>query len=147
MSSVDTSALKALAESASNKKYYEQSGVDKGLLERFENPFVTQNRCDAQGVVEIRAPEFTSLCPLTGQPDFATIVVEYQPDQWCVESKAWKLYLGSFRHQGEFHEACVNRMMNDLVELLDPTWIKVTGEFTPRGGISFWPTAYWEKDE
>jgi len=138
--------LKALGNSAINKPFYEKVGVEKEVLERFPNPFKVINPSKCTGTVKIEAPEFTSLCPLTGQPDFATILVEYQPDQWCVESKAWKLYLGSFRHQGEFHESCVNRMCNDLVELLHPHWIKVTGKFTPRGGISFHPTAEWSKN-
>lgn len=137
--------LKALGNSAVNKPLYEKEGVDKTLLEKFPSPFKTINPSGCSGTVEITAPEFTSLCPLTGQPDFATIVVEYEPDEFCVESKAWKLYLGSFRHQGEFHEACVNRICNDLVELLQPNWITVVGQFTPRGGISFWPTASWAK--
>jgi len=137
--------LQALGNSAVNKPLYEKQGVDKTLLERFPNPFVVSNPSGCTGTVTITAPEFTSLCPLTGQPDFATIVVEYQPDQFCVESKALKLYLGSFRHQGEFHESCIARMCNDLVELLAPNWIKVTGQFTPRGGIAFWPVAKWQK--
>lgn len=137
--------LKALGNSAVNKELYEQPGVDKELLERFPNPFRIANPSCSSGTVLITAPEFTSLCPLTGQPDFAVIEVEYEPDEWCVESKSWKLYLGSFRHQGEFHEACVNRMMNDLVALLSPRSIRVTGKFTPRGGIAFWPTSTWSK--
>jgi len=139
--------LKALGNSAVNKPLYSQQGVNKDFLERFPNPFKVSNPCGSGGTVKIVAPEFTSLCPLTGQPDFAQIVVEYEPDDWCIESKSWKLYLGSFRHQGEFHESCVNRMTNDLVELLNPKWIKVRGEFTPRGGIAFWPTASWSKEQ
>jgi 7-cyano-7-deazaguanine reductase len=135
--------LQALGNSAVNKPLYEKQGVDKSVLERFPSPFAVSNPSGCAGTVTITAPEFTSLCPLTGQPDFATIVVEYIPRKWCVESKAWKLYLGSFRSQGEFHESCVNRMCNDLIELLDPEWIKVTGQFTPRGGIAFWPEAEW----
>lgn len=137
--------LKALGNSAVNKELYEQPEVDNKLLERFPNPFRIANPTCATGTVLITAPEFTSLCPLTGQPDFAVIEVEYEPDEWCVESKSWKLYLGSFRHQGEFHESCVNRMMTDLVNLLSPRSIRVTGKFTPRGGIAFWPTATWSK--
>lgn len=138
--------LKALAVSAvNNNGMYARDSVDKTLLERFLNPFSVNNPCGATGNVKIISPEFTSLCPLTGQPDFATIVVEYIPDKWCVESKSWKLYLNSFRSQGEFHEACVNRIMNDLVELLNPIYIKVIGKFTPRGGIAFHPTAEWDK--
>jgi 7-cyano-7-deazaguanine reductase len=138
--------LKALGNSAINKPLYEKEGVDKSVLERFPSPFSVSNLNGCAGTVTITAPEFTSLCPLTGQPDFASIIVEYIPDKWCVESKAWKLYLGSFRNQGEFHESCVNRMCNDLVDLLQPNYIKVTGQFTPRGGIAFWPTATWRKD-
>lgn len=139
------SGLTALGNSVVNKPLYERKEVDKSLLEKFPSPFRVNNKSGCDGTVTITAPEFTSLCPLTGQPDFATIIVEYVPDEWCVESKSWKLYLGSFRHQGEFHESCINRMCNDLVELLDPQWIKVTGQFTPRGGIAFWPVAEWGK--
>jgi len=75
-------------------------------------------------------------------------VVEYQPREWCVESKAWKLFLGSFRQTGEFHEACVTRIAQALVDLLQPEYLKVEGQFTPRGGIPFWPTfEYWHNAE
>lgn len=137
--------LKALGNSAVNQYLYRQEEVNAKLLERFPNPYHIHNRNAVGATILIEAPEFTSLCPITSQPDFAKIVVEYEPDEFCVESKSWKLYLGSFRHQGEFHEACVNRMINDLVDLLSPKRIRVTGEFTPRGGISFWPTATWSK--
>lgn len=137
--------LTALGNSAVNTPLYEQSGVNKDLLEKFPNPYKVDNRNRVSGSVNIVAPEVTSLCPLTKQPDFATIVIDYVPDQFCVESKSLKLYLGSFRHQGEFHEACVNRICNDLVELLSPELITVQGKFTPRGGIAFWPTASWAK--
>lgn len=121
---------------------YTYSEPDKGLLETFTNPFATTaNRNNVAGHLTIRCPEFTCLCPKTGQPDFATIHIEYIPNQLCVESKSLKLYLGSFRMHGEFHEACVNRICNDLADLLDPDWLQVRGEFTPRGGIPFWPTA------
>jgi len=138
--------LTALGNSAVNKPLYEKEGADKTVLERFHSPFKISNPSACKGTLLITAPEFTSLCPLTGQPDFATIVLEYEPDDFCVESKSWKLYLTSFRNQGEFHESCVNRMCNDLIDLLQPKWIKVTGQFTPRGGIPFWPTAEWRKD-
>ena len=140
--------LKALGSSAVNKELYTQKdGANKALLERFRNPHSLDeaNPAETRGTVTITAPEFTSLCPLTGQPDFATIVINYQPDQWNVESKSLKLYYGSFRNQGEFHESFVNRICNDLVELLQPNWIEVVGQFTPRGGIAFWPTATWSK--
>ena len=122
----------------SNKTEYRYEHADPKLLERFPNPM--NNGPKAEGTVRITAPEFTSLCPKTGQPDFAKIVIEYTPHEHCVESKSLKLYLGSYRNFGEFHEACVRRMVNDLVKLLDPTYLKITGEFTPRGGIPFWPT-------
>jgi 7-cyano-7-deazaguanine reductase len=134
----DTSGLKALG-SQGTKYAYE--GADKTLLESFPNPMlrITEEHPVVDSMIEITAPEFTSLCPLTGQPDFATIVVEYEPRDLCVESKAFKLYLGSFRNTGEFHEACVARIHNDLWELLNPLYLKVQGQFTPRGGIKFWP--------
>lgn len=83
--------------------------------------------------VKFNCPEFTSLCPLTQRPDFATIYISYIPDKKLVESKSLKLYLFSFRNHGDFHEDCVNIIMNDLIELLDPRYIEVWGKFTPRG--------------
>lgn len=141
-----TDGLVALAQNTNYSDYFSK-GVRKDLLERFPNPFadMSLNRRGVTGDIEISVPEFTSLCPLTGQPDFATIKIEYQPDQFCVESKSLKLYLMSFRMVGEFHEACVNRIANDLVELLEPDFLQVTGEFTPRGGIPFWPRATYTK--
>lgn len=89
--------------------------------------------------VKFNCPEFTSLCPITGQPDFATIYISYIPEKKLVESKSLKLYLFSFRNHGDFHEDCVNIIMNDLIKLLDPRYIEVWGKFTPRGGISIDP--------
>ncbi|MCQ2375165.1 MAG: preQ(1) synthase [Salinivirgaceae bacterium] len=89
--------------------------------------------------VRFNCPEFTSLCPITGQPDFAEIVIKYIPDQKMVESKSLKLYLFSFRNHGDFHEDCVNIIMKDLIKLMDPKYIEVIGLFTPRGGISIYP--------
>lgn len=86
-------------------------------------------------LVTFETSEFTCVCPLTGQPDFATICVAYVPDQKIVESKSFKLYLWSYREEGAFHEHVINKMLDDLVETLDPHWIKVTGIFNPRGGI------------
>jgi 7-cyano-7-deazaguanine reductase len=106
-------------------------------LETFPNPFL--HEASFTGSINIVAPEFTSLCPKTGQPDFAKIIIDYIPGQVCVESKSLKLYLGTFRMHGEFHEACVQRICSDLVKVLKPKWIRVKGEFTPRGGIPFWP--------
>jgi 7-cyano-7-deazaguanine reductase len=89
--------------------------------------------------VQFNCPEFTSLCPITGQPDFATIRIDYIPAVKMVESKSLKLYLFSFRNHGAFHEDCVNIILNDLVTLMQPKYIEVTGIFTPRGGISIYP--------
>jgi 7-cyano-7-deazaguanine reductase len=86
-------------------------------------------------LVSLETSEFTCLCPKTGQPDFATIRVQYVPDQKVVESKSFKLYLWSYRNEGAFHEHVVNRILDDLVALLDPHWMKVTGAFNIRGGI------------
>lgn len=115
--------------------------ADKRLLESFPNPMkgVPGDALIVLGGYD-DPKEFTSLCPKTSQPDFARIVVEYAPRDKCVESKSWKLYLGSYRNAQEFHEACVARILRDLVELLDPDFIRVTGEFTPRGGISINPS-------
>ena len=89
--------------------------------------------------VKFNCPEFTSLCPITGQPDFAAITISYVPEEKMVESKSLKLYLYSFRNHGDFHEDCVNIVMKDLIRLLQPKYIEVTGLFTPRGGISIHP--------
>jgi len=86
-------------------------------------------------LVRLESSEFTCMCPLTGQPDFATIHVDYIPDQKIVESKSFKLYLWSYRNEGVFHEHVTNVILDDLVAALDPHWIKVTGEFAVRGGV------------
>ena len=130
--------LKALG---SGSTHYAYDKPDSCLLETFPNPHVPSNDM----TVEIKAPEFTSLCPKTGQPDFATIMIKYIPRERCVESKSLKLYLGSFRNHGEFHESCVSRISRDLIDLMDPEMLIVQGQFTPRGGISFWPTATYQK--
>ena len=128
---------------------YRYDQPDAALLERFPNPFARGelNPAGVTGTLNISCPEFTSLCPVTGQPDFATIVIDMEPDQWCVESKSLKLYLGSFRMHGEFHEACVCRIANDLVALLQPRWLRVEGRFTPRGGIPLWPKAEYSRPD
>lgn len=92
-------------------------------------------------LVTFTCPEFTSLCPKTGQPDFAKIIINYIPRERMVESKSLKLYLFSFRNHGDFHEDCINIILNDLVKLMDPKYIEVKGIFTPRGGISIYPFA------
>ena len=98
-------------------------------------------------LVTFTCPEFTSLCPMTGQPDFARILITYIPRERMVESKSLKLYLFSFRNHGDFHEDCVNIILNDLVALMDPRYIEVKGIFTPRGGIAIHPFANWGDDE
>ena len=106
------------------------------VLETFEN-----KHPDNDYWVRFNCPEFTSVCPITGQPDFAEIRISYIPDKRMVESKSLKLYLFSFRNHGDFHEDCVNIIMKDLVRLMDPKYLEVRGIFTPRGGISIWPYA------
>jgi 7-cyano-7-deazaguanine reductase len=94
-------------------------------------------------LVRFTCPEFTSLCPITGQPDFAHIVIDYIPEQWLVESKALKLFLHSFRNHGGFHEACTMMIADRLVDFLSPTWLRIGAYWYPRGGIPidiFWQT-------
>jgi 7-cyano-7-deazaguanine reductase len=104
------------------------------VLEAFDNKHPNNDYW-----VKLNCPEFTSLCPITGQPDFATIEIAYIPDKRMVESKSLKLYLFSFRNHGDFHEDCVNIIMKDLIQLMSPKYIEVRGLFTPRGGISICP--------
>ena len=110
------------------------------VLEWFPN-----KHTDNDYFVKFNCPEFTSLCPMTGQPDFATIYISYVPDEKLVESKSLKLYLFSFRNHGDFHEDCVNIIMKDLKKLLSPKYIEVWGCFTVRGGISIDPYCNWGK--
>jgi len=106
------------------------------VLETFENRHPENDYW-----VRFNCPEFTTLCPITGQPDFAEIRISYIPDRRMVESKSLKLYLFSFRSHGDFHEDVVNTIMKDLRALMNPKYIEVTGLFTPRGGISIYPYA------
>lgn len=106
------------------------------VLETFDN-----RHRDHDYWVRFNCPEFTSLCPITGQPDFAEIRISYIPDVKMVESKSLKIYLFSFRNHGAFHEDCVNIIMEGLIRLMQPKYIEVTGYFTPRGGISIYPYA------
>ena len=110
------------------------------VLETFEN-----KHPDNDYWVKFNCPEFTSLCPITGQPDFATIYISYVPDIKMVESKSLKLYLFSFRNHGDFHEDVVNIIMKDLIRLMEPRYIEVWGKFLPRGGISIDPYANYGK--
>ncbi len=117
-----------------NQKTVYKSDYAPEVLETFVN-----KHPDNDYFVQFNCPEFTSLCPITGQPDFATIYISYVPGERMVESKSLKLYLFSFRNHGDFHEDCVNVIMKDLIKLMDPKYIEVLGEFTPRGGISIYP--------
>lgn len=112
------------------------------VLETFENRHPENDYW-----VKFNCPEFTSLCPITGQPDFAAIYISYIPDVKMVESKSLKLYLFSFRNHGGFHEDCVNIIMKDLNKLMEPRYIEVWGKFTPRGGISIDPYCNYGKPE
>lgn len=117
-----------------------KSEYNSKILEKFKN-LHTEN----DYFVKFNCPEFTSLCPQTGQPDFATIYINYVPDELMVESKSLKLYLFSFRNHGDFHEDCINTIMKDLNELLEPKYIEVWGKFLPRGGISIDPYVNYGK--
>ena len=113
---------------------------DPSVLESFNNKHPQNDY-----FVKFNCPEFTSLCPITGQPDFANILLSYVPDQTLVESKSLKLYLFSFRNHGDFHEDVVNIIMKDLIQLMDPKYIEVWGKFLPRGGLSIDPYCNYGK--
>ncbi|MCO6049726.1 preQ(1) synthase [Mesorhizobium sp. RP14(2022)] len=123
---------------------------EEAVLERVPNPHP-----DTNYVARFTVPEFTSLCPVTGQPDFAHLVIDYVPDQWLVESKSLKLYLFSFRNHGAFHEDCTVAVGKRLVDLLGPRWLRIGGYWYPRGGIPidvFWqtgtlPDGTWAPDQ
>ena len=111
---------------------------DAAVLERVASPHP-----DTDYVARFTVPEFTSLCPVTGQPDFALLVIDYVPDSWLVESKSLKLYMGSFRNHGAFHEDCTVGIGKRLVALLAPRFLRIGGYWYPRGGIPidvFWQT-------
>ena len=127
--------LKLLGKKTEYKSDYAPEVLETFVNRHMENDYFVKLNC----------PEFTSLCPLTGQPDFATIYISYIPDELMVESKSLKLYLFSFRNHGDFHEDCVNKIMKDLVSLMNPRYIEVWGKFTPRGGISIDPYCNWGK--
>ena len=107
--------------------------------------FINKHR-DVDYMVTFDAYEFTSLCPKTGQPDFANIYISYIPDEKMVESKSLKLYLFSFRNHGDFHEDCINIIMKDLVKLMNPKYLEVYGLFAPRGGISIFPFSNYARE-
>lgn len=104
--------------------------TSKKTLETFPNP-----SADRDYTIRMRIPEFTCLCPKTGQPDFATLFLEYVPDRTCVELKSLKLYVWSYRDEGAFHEAVTNRILDDLVEAIKPRFIRLTADFNVRGGV------------
>ena len=116
------------------------NGYAPELLETFTNMHPANDYW-----VQFNCPEFTTLCPITGQPDFGEIKILYIPAERMVESKSLKLYLFSFRNNGDFHEDCVNTIMKDLIRLMDPKYIEVKGIFVPRGGISIHPFANYGK--
>jgi 7-cyano-7-deazaguanine reductase len=103
----------------------------RGLLETFENQFP-----DRDYDVQIVAPEFTSVCPRTGQPDFGTLTITYQPNQKCVELKSLKFYLQSYRNQGIFYEHVTNTILDDLVAVIEPRWLVIEAAFNARGGMT-----------
>ena len=123
---------------------------ERAVLERVAAPHKGKKY-----LVRFAAPEFTSLCPITGQPDFAHIVIDYVPAEWIVESKSLKLFLGSFRNHGAFHEDCTIEIANRLLELLSPVWLRIGAYWYPRGGIPidvFWqtgaaPEGVWVPDQ
>ena len=123
---------------------------DEAVLERVANP-----SADLKYLIRFTCPEFTSLCPMTGQPDFAHIVIDYVPAEWIVESKSLKLFMGSFRNHGAFHEACTMLIAHRLVTLLAPAWLRIGAYWYPRGGIPidvFWqsgavPEGVWVPDQ
>jgi 7-cyano-7-deazaguanine reductase len=125
--------------SAKTKYHYDEPNIE--ILETFDN-----QHPDLEMLVDWRIPEFTSLCPKTGQPDFATIWISYIPDKLCVESKSMKLYMFSFRQHGEFHEDCVGKILKDVRDKISPRYLLVSGDFTPRGGISINPVAEYIKE-
>ena len=114
------------------------ASAEEAVLERVPNP-----QKGTLYLARFTAPEFTSLCPVTGQPDFATLMIDYSPGDWLIESKSLKLYLGSFRNHGAFHEDCTVAIGRKIVEIAQPTWLRIGGYWYPRGGIPidvFWQT-------
>ncbi len=129
----DTSALVQLGQHVDPP-----ASPSQAKLERVPNP-----QADALYLARFTAPEFTSLCPVTGQPDFAHLVIDYAPGEWLIESKSFKLYLTSFRNVGSFHEDCTLEVARRMVAVAEPRWLRIGGYWYPRGGIPidvFWQT-------
>jgi len=131
----DTPALTQLGHDAALP-----ASPDVAIMERVASP-----HRDTDYLVRFAVPEFTSICPVTGQPDFAHLVIDYVPQSWIVESKSLKLYLGSFRNHGAFHEDCTVRIGRDIVALLEPKWLRIGGYWYPRGGIPI--DVFWQSGE
>lgn len=112
------------------KTVYQLNHPDKKILEGVENPHL-----DVDYAISFTCPEFTSLCPITGQPDFAHIVIDYVPSKKILESKSLKLYLFSYRNHGAFHEACTVQIAKDIISCIKPKWLRIGGYWYPRGGI------------
>ncbi len=125
-----------------NQHVQYSDNYNPGVLETFPN-----KHPENEYLVTFDCPEFTTLCPKTGQPDFGHIFISYIPRERMVESKSLKLYLFSFRNHGDFHEDCVNIIMKDLVKLMDPKYLEVIGYFMPRGGISIFPFANYADED
>lgn len=136
-----TDDVSNLSQLGSNQTDYKYDRPHSGILETFPNKFP-----DNDYMVELKVPEFTSLCPKTGQPDFATIEIEYAPAELCVETKSLKLYMFSYRNHGSFMESITNKILNDLVEVVKPKSMTVTGKFNARGGITLDVSASYYKD-
>ena len=126
------------------------SSPHEAVLERVANP-----QAGTLYLARFTAPEFTAICPVTGQPDFARLVIDYAPDAWLIESKSLKLYLGSFRNHGAFHEDCTLAIGKKIVEIAEPKWLRIGGYWYPRGGLPidvFWqtgepPAGLWLPDQ
>lgn len=117
---------------------------DKNILEKISNPKIGVNYS-----IRLTCPEFTSICPVTSQPDFAYIIIDYLPNKFIVESKSFKLYLMGYRNHGAFHEECTVSIAQDIINLLSPKWLRIAGYWYPRGGIPidiFWQTNEKPKD-
>lgn len=135
-----TGALKTLGQGGATKYNYDSPSPE--ILEVFPNNFPGRPY-----IVSIEFPEYTSLCPVTGQPDFANIIVEYIPDEICVESKSFKLYMGSYRNHQSFMETITNNILDDFVSRLSPLWMRVKGIFSPRGGTGLHVFAEYYKED